>query len=77
MWFTEKLTVHTTSHLDSVTILRSHFMGPIDEDLITLNICSMRQGYNHPTANQWGPGDYCLLKVNTDRGCDEGKVDED
>ncbi len=77
MWFTQTLTIGTTSHLDSETTLRSHLLGPFSEDLITLNICNMRQGYNPPTASKWGPGDYCLLMVNRDKECDDGTFGND
>lgn len=77
MWFTQKVTIGTSGHLASGTTLRSHLLGPFNEDLITLNICSMKQGYNPRTASKWGKGDYCLLTVNRDKGCDDGTFGDD
>ncbi len=72
-WFKEILTIYTAKSSDYAAMQRSHLLGPFSDNLVTLNVCNMRRGFNRPTLTEWGAGDYCLIKVNTDMECDNGR----
>ncbi len=72
-WFKETLTIYSANPMESAAAQRSYLLGSFSDNLVTLNVCNMRRGFNLPSVTQWGTGDYCLLKVNRDSKCDNGK----